>query len=430
MITLLQAENVKKLQAVEIRPDGKPVILTGENEAGKSTVLDCIWMALGGNMPKEPIREGERSAKITLEVEVDDEPKKIIVERSITSKGSYLTVKDTDGNKLSSPQKLLDGLISSLTLDPLAFSRMKPKDQRDMLLRLAGIDLSKWEVEYKEAYDHRTAANRDSKSAAEVARELPDAPAGTPDESQSASELIEKVETARRLQRKRRDALTEKQATEQAIENDHKEIVRLQSRIQANEKRIAAMEVPVAPSDSEIEEMQDSLRDIEITNSNVRMKQVKADAKKKADATAKLATDADKSVKAIEAKKVKMLESADFGIPDLFINDEGVIFEGQPLEQQSSARTIEISAALAMKDKTKLKILIIRDASLIGTKIFTRIAQMAEERGYQLWVEKFQEEPGEQGLHIIDGTIAYINGKATEAAKPQPKEESIEEIDL
>jgi recombinational DNA repair ATPase RecF len=429
MITLLQAENVKKLQAVEIRPDGEPVILTGENEAGKSTVLDCIWMALGGNMPKEPIRQGERSAKITLEVEIDEEPKKIIVERSITSKGSYLTVKDAEGNKLSSPQKLLDGLISSLTLDPLAFSRMKPKEQRDMLLAIAGIDLTKWEADYKAAYDERTVLNREAKSTAEAASALPDAPEGTPDEAQSASDLINKAEEAHRLQRKARDAKTEKMATEQAIDSDKKEIIRLQARIKAAEERIANLVIPEAPTEAEIEAMQDQLRDIELTNSNVRSKQAKAQAKVKAQEAAKKAAEADKAVKAIEAKKAKMLESADFGIPDLFVNDDGVIFEGQPLEQQSSARTIEISAALAMKDKTKLKILIVRDASLIGTKIFTRIAEMAKERGYQLWVERFQEQPGEQGLHIVDGSIAYVNGKSQAVEAPESDSDELE-VDL
>ena len=429
MITLLQAENVKKLQAVEIRPDGEPVILTGENEAGKSTVLDCIWMALGGNMPKEPIRQGERSAKITLEVEIDEEPKKIIVERSITSKGSYLTVKDAEGNKLSSPQKLLDGLISSLTLDPLAFSRMKPKEQRDMLLAIAGIDLTKWEADYKAAYDERMALNREAKSTTEAASALPDAPEGTPDEAQSASDLINKAEEAHRLQRKARDAKTEKMANEQAIDNDKREIIRLQARIKAAEERIANLVIPEAPTKAEIEAMQDQLRDIELTNSNVRSKQVKAQAKVKAQEAAKKAAEADKAVKAIEAKKAKMLESADFGIPDLFVNDDGVIFEGQPLEQQSSARTIEISAALAMKDKTKLKILIVRDASLIGTKIFTRIAEMAKERGYQLWVERFQEQPGEQGLHIVDGSIAYVNGKSQAVEAPESDSDELE-VDL
>ena len=47
-IVELRAENVKRLSAVTIRPTGPVVEITGKNEAGKSSVLDSIWMALGG----------------------------------------------------------------------------------------------------------------------------------------------------------------------------------------------------------------------------------------------------------------------------------------------------------------------------------------------------------------------------------------------
>ena len=122
-----------------------------------------------------------------------------------------------------------------------------------------------------------------------------------------------------------------------------------------------------------------------------------------------------------------MLEAADFGIPDLFVNDEGVIFEGKPLEQQSSARTIEISTRIAMRDKTKLKLLIIRDASLIGTTIFKRIAEMAEAEGYQMWVERFQEDPSEQGIHIVDGSVSHVDG--VEVEQPAIEEEELETVE-
>lgn len=45
-IIALQAENVKRLVAIEIRPDGNLVQITGKNGAGKTSVLDCIWWAL------------------------------------------------------------------------------------------------------------------------------------------------------------------------------------------------------------------------------------------------------------------------------------------------------------------------------------------------------------------------------------------------
>lgn len=69
-IVRLTAENVKRLVAVEIRPnpDGNLVIVGGRNAAGKSSVLDAIMFALAGKkaLPAKPIREG-KSAESKIE---------------------------------------------------------------------------------------------------------------------------------------------------------------------------------------------------------------------------------------------------------------------------------------------------------------------------------------------------------------------------
>jgi len=421
MITQLSAQNVKKLEAVHIRPDGKPIILTGDNEAGKSTVLDCIWMALKGELPSQPIREGQQKASISIEITIDDELTDIIVERTFTTKASYISVKDKDGKKLRSPQKILDGLFSSLTLDPLAFARMKPKDQRETLLRIAGIDLTQWEARYKELYNVRTEANRLFKERQASHKQLPTVPKETPNQETSASDLIEEIQKMQDKRKARQTAQTEHEEDISNLEQTKTKIKELEEALENwrdREKALAARiekhELPDAPSEDEIAKKKEQLNSIEELNKNVRSKlnfDASMDALNRADKAAKKAQIAiDDHLRV----KKKMLEKADFGIPDLFVNDEGVIFEGQPLEQQSTARTMEISARIAMRDTSKLKLLIIRDASLIGSAIFKRIAEMAEETGFQLWVERFQEIPGEQGIHIVDGTIAYVDGKEVE----------------
>ncbi len=51
-IVQLQAENVKRLKAVEISPEGHIVEITGRNGQGKSSVLDAIWWALAAPEPR------------------------------------------------------------------------------------------------------------------------------------------------------------------------------------------------------------------------------------------------------------------------------------------------------------------------------------------------------------------------------------------
>lgn len=71
-IVKLQAENVKRLRAVEITPNGDVVYISGRNGQGKTSVLDSIWYALkGGDALKgvdKPIREGEKTAMVSLDL--------------------------------------------------------------------------------------------------------------------------------------------------------------------------------------------------------------------------------------------------------------------------------------------------------------------------------------------------------------------------
>ena len=129
----LHAENVKRIKAIDITPDqSDPLVqITGKNANGKTSVLDSIVYALGGErtIPSEPIRKGEKSAEIVLDLG------ELKVTRSFTPNKSYLTVESATG-ALKSPQQVLSKLYGDLTFDPLEFMRMKSTEQRDRLLAL------------------------------------------------------------------------------------------------------------------------------------------------------------------------------------------------------------------------------------------------------------------------------------------------------
>ena len=82
---------------------------------------------------KKPIRKGEKSAKVVLDLG------DLIVERKFTEKGSYLAVTNKEGLKYPNPQKVLDALCGKLTFDPLEFARQKPEDQAKTLAALVGL---------------------------------------------------------------------------------------------------------------------------------------------------------------------------------------------------------------------------------------------------------------------------------------------------
>ena len=80
-IVQLEIENVKRLRAVNIAPDGNMIVIGGNNAQGKSSILDSICMALGGKneIPATPVRSGESNAKIILTT--DD----FVIRRTFTS---------------------------------------------------------------------------------------------------------------------------------------------------------------------------------------------------------------------------------------------------------------------------------------------------------------------------------------------------------
>ena len=134
-IVKLTANNFKKLKAVEIVPEGNTVVISGKNGAGKSSVLDAIMAALCGKKacPEMPIREGEKSAKV--EVDLGD----FKVTRTFTQTGGAVSIVGKNGLQTKSPQAILDRTVGDLSFDPLAFFNEKPREQRQILMDMVGL---------------------------------------------------------------------------------------------------------------------------------------------------------------------------------------------------------------------------------------------------------------------------------------------------
>jgi hypothetical protein len=132
----LQIDNFLKVTALTIDADGRHVVLSGPNTAGKTSTLEAIWAAIknvAGRDTPEPIHRG--AAKATVTVDLGE----YVVTRHWTESGMRLVVTAADGSKVNRPQDLLNGLLSSLSLDPVAFLDIRPQDQVDAVLQLAGV---------------------------------------------------------------------------------------------------------------------------------------------------------------------------------------------------------------------------------------------------------------------------------------------------
>ena len=406
-ITKLEAENFKRLKAVRISPDGSTVVLGGDNGAGKSSVLDAIEAALGGksHCPGEPIRKGAKKASVVLETE------ELVVKRTFSAGGTQLEVTAKDGAKYTSPQAMLDDLVGSLSFDPLAFSRMDAKAQADVVRKIVGLDFTLIDRKSKEIYDKRTEVGRDlkrAKGALESSTWHDDAPKT----EQSAVELLgeidrrNKVNVANAEQRRQLANLRVlAQSAAQRVEKLDAEMQAAKAQLDELSTAGKALRAEVdAAVDEDVDAIAKQLSDIESANrkarENAEHKRREAEAGKLEDGYEALT----EQLAQAENLKREAIQSASYPVDGLTVDDDGVRLNGLPWSQASSAEQLRCSVAMGLALNPKLKVLLIRDGSLLDESSLRMVAEMASEAGGQVWLERVSRGD-EVTVLIEDGEV-------------------------
>jgi hypothetical protein len=420
-IVRLEAEQFKRLTAVHIHPDGTLVQVRGLNGQGKSSVLDSIAAALGGanHCPEVPIHRGAERARVL--VELDDG---LVVERRWTASGSRLEVRTKEGATFKKPQDMLDRLVGRLSFDPLSFLREKPDRQAEILRQLVGVDFSLLDGKRRAAFDARTDVNRrvaaaKARLAATPEVEAPDAPvsAGAILQEQQARiaeaaaqdgkrrELHDAQEAYRRHERARGECSARIVALEEQLHRERSLLASIDEdqklcRERGTQLR-AEVEALVPPNLSELPEQ---LAKVEATNERVRAKKARAALGGELAAAEAEAAKFTAEIEAVDAQKASALEGAAFPVPGLGFSERGVTLDGLPLEQASAAEQLRVSVAMGLALNPKLKVLLIRDASLLDERSLGLVAEMAEKAGAQVWLEMVSAAGA--GVVIEDGMVA------------------------
>ena len=396
-IVSLITSNVKRLKAVEITPTGELVVIGGRNAQGKSSVLDAIWLALGGGAAAKsttrPVRDGEDSASVVLDLG------EFIVTRTWSGTKTTLTVASPEGAKFSGPQSVLDALVGRLAFDPLEFTRLSAKAQRDALLGLVDLpfDLALLDEERANLFDERTDVGRRGKAIGDIPAEVPDIPAKEVSSADILTELWAAREHDRALEAAAQRVTGARTVREQAA-------AALEAAVAEEEAATAAFDaLPEAPA--KVAEIEQRLASVDETNRAVR---ANADAREKRTRKESLAAEyqtlTDK-LDWLDKTKADGLAAASFPVPGLGFDETGVTLEGVPFSQASSAEQIRVSLAMAMSLNPRLKVVHIRDGSLLDADSLALIAGIAAERDYQVWIERVGD--ADEGAVIIeDGEVA------------------------
>jgi DNA repair exonuclease SbcCD ATPase subunit len=449
-IISLEAENFRILKAIELAPDAHMVTIGGRNGQGKSSVLDALWVALEGRAvaKSKPIRAGEEQCRIKLTLG-DDEPE-LIITRTFKAKeaGGFtdsVKVESGDGRqRFNSPQAMLDGLIGAIGFDPLEFVQRKAEDQADALLGLVplSIDLEAMAREDAADFADRTLINREAqalKARIEALVVPDDLPADAPDREALTNRLAEAgdhnsaIERERMMREQQRHGLTqESESIERlrerglSLRDQIAELVRQaeaaegavkdrEIALAAREKELAALPALAEPIDTaavraELAAAEAALAGIDRRNERAELLK-EAEAKVAAsEAKTKALADREQARRDALAKAPMPIEGLGFAI-----NERGkpvVLMNGQPFDQASSAEQIKASTAIAMAANPELRVLRIKDGSLLDEDAMAAIAQMAEDEEFQLWVERV----GTGGVGIV-----IENGAIKGAAEPEAR---------
>jgi len=416
------AENVLKLKAVEIVPKDNMVEIRGKNASGKSSILDSIVMALTGgkSIPEKPINKGADKGKIIIELPMYK------ITRSFTKDNSYLAIEAVDGSKVKSPQKFLDDLVGSISFDPLDFINKEGVEQRRVVLELIGVDVDALDKEEKELRDQRTIIGRDVKTAKATLDGLTfDQEVGSDSEEVSIIDIAGKMNADMefnvewdRKNTDNEDRKNQAKANRQKIEEHKAEIIKLET---ANNTLKSEYESALAELNEEpkrdTSDVQSQIAKAEDTNRKIRSNKQYLDAKEKHTDQTKLYDSKTSEIETVEKKRKVALEGAKMPVDNLTFDESGLLYEGIPLAQASDGQKLMIGLQISMALNPTLRVLRIKDGSLLDNDNRAIIREIIKDQDFQLWMESVSDDKN-VGIFIEDGGVMAIDGKA----QVKPKE--------
>lgn len=335
-ISEFQLENVKRIKAVQCEPTQNGItVIGGKNNQGKTSVLDSIAWALGGDRfkPSQPQREGSVIPPY-IRIKLSNG---IIVERQ--GKNSSLKVIDPSGNK--GGQQLLNEFIESFALNLPKFMESNSKEKADILLRIIGVGDQLFELEKaeNETYNNRRAIGQIATQKQKYADEMVHYD-GVPEELLSASDLINEQQ-AILLQnaenKKKREHLSELRERKIQLQNA---LAECEAELKIAETSEAELE------DRSTAELEENIRQIDEINIKIRSNLDKERAEEDAHHYQDQYNELSIKLENIRSEKKELLESADLPLPGLFVEDGEITLNGMKWDNMSGSDQLKAATAI------------------------------------------------------------------------------------
>jgi len=226
-------------------------------------------------------------------------------------------------------------------------------------------------------------------------------------EEVSVADLSKQVEDANAVHTTFMAAQNQIKIEGEAIAAKQKQIEQLQSEIKLHTENIKKQQ-EVKDTEVDIEALKDKIRNSETENVMIRRAKNILEAHDKTTAKKKEYDGLTVKIQAVDEEKAKKLSEAKLPIEGLSWEEDRVLFNKIPYDQISAAEQLRVSMAIAMASNPKLKVILIRDGSLLDSENMKVIEEMARDKDFQVWIEKV-DDTGKVGIYIEDGEIKTIN---------------------
>lgn len=413
-INRLEIENVKRIKAVKIEPrESGLTLIGGNNNQGKTSVLDSIAWALGGERfkPSQATREGSVIPP-NLHIVMNNG---LVVERK--GKNSALKVTDPNGNK--GGQQLLNEFVEQLALDLPKFMESSGKEKAQTLLQIIGVgdQLVQLEKEEKELYQERLYVGRTADQKEKFAKEQPYFPEA-PKDLISPSDLIrqqQEILARNGDNQRKRENLHKLEQDYQKINDALSELLAKQKRIE-EDLRIARLSATDLQDESTAE-LEDSISNIEEINRKVRANLDKEKAEDDAKVYRSQYNELTEKISDLRSKKNSLLDSAELPLPELSVADGELIYKGQKWDNMSGSERLKVSTAIVRKLNPDCGFVLLDKLEQMDMKTLQEFGLWLESEGLQAIATRVSTGD-ECSIIIEDG---YVAGQ--ERPLPEQKKE-------
>lgn len=412
-INRLEIENVKRVKAVSLEPaaDGLTII-GGNNNQGKTSVLDAIAWALGGDKyrPSQAQRKGSVIPP-NLHIVMNNG---LIVER----KGKNSTLKVTDPNGEKGGQQLLNEFVEQLALDLPRFMEASGKEKAAVLLNIIGVGdkLAVLEKQEKEQYNERQMIGRIADQKEKYAKEqtyFPDAPS----EPVSPSELIRQQQAILAQNgenQRKRQRLHQLEQEYQAVTDQLSELLQRQTSLEAD-LRIARSSAE-GLIDQSTAELESSIANIEEINRKVRANLDKEKAEEDAREYRRQYEQLTKEIENTRQNKTDLLKNAELPLPELSVEDGELVYKGQRWDNMSGSDRLKVATAIVRKLNPKCGFVLLDKLEQMDLVTLKEFGEWLEVEGLQAIATRVSTG-GECSVIIEDGCVAGQEQPAMEMKK-------------